>query len=143
MLIIYIGLSLLWQMPISIFQILLFFVSISLALVLNCCLFFCLSLIAFWTTQTWGIMIAFRIVINILSGGVLPLSMLGNFIDAISVFLPFRYILGFSIDILQGNCSGIEILYGFSIQFISIALILLITNWVWRKGQKKYMAVGG
>jgi ABC-2 type transport system permease protein len=142
-LVIYVMLAVYWQMPSSLFNIVLFLVSIIFSFLLDFCLFYCLSLIAFWTTQTWGIMIAFRIIINILSGGVLPLRVLGNLIDSISIYLPFRYIIEFPICILQGNYSVNEVIFGITIQIVSIIMIALISNEIWRRGQKQYMAVGG
>jgi len=132
-----------WGMPVEPRNILFFMITLIVAFLLNCCIFYALSMVTFWTTQSWGIIIAFQIVINILSGGVLPLNVIGTYISNIFRYLPFRYIIEFPVEVLQGNYSISGVFIGIAIQIVSIGFFIILSTVLWKKGLKHYDAFGG
>lgn len=142
-LIAYYLLSAYWGNSVSVANVVWFIVVIMFSLVMNCGLHYCLSMVAFWLTQTWGVIIAFRVIVNILSGGVLPLNMLGSAFNAISTYLPFRYIIEFPVDVLQGNYTFPQIISGLCVQIVSSFVFIALSKLLWNAGQKRYMAIGG
>jgi ABC-type uncharacterized transport system, permease component len=57
--------------------------------------------------------------------------------------LPFKYIIYFPINILNGKLPVEAILSRIAIQFLWILLLALVSNILWKVGMKKYIAIGG
>lgn len=143
LLVVYIIYSYVFSENIQCYNILLFLSSVCISGLINYAIFFSVACIGFWSSETWGIILAFRIVINILSGGVLPLDLLGEIVNKLSYLLPFRYTIQFPSEILLNKYSVKEILTGLIIQVIFLGVTWLIAHVMWQSGNKKYMAFGG
>jgi len=74
-----------------------FLITMLLAIFLNFFIFFCISTLAFWMTDTWGVFSLASIAISIVSGGVIPLDMLGAKMMTLFDFTPFKNIQYFSL----------------------------------------------
>ncbi len=87
----------------------------------------------------WGI----NLFTLILSGAIFPLDIFGG--DMLRFFdvLPFKYTTYFPTNILTGRLDGNLIIFGIIIQFIWIIILLIMSNFLWKLGMKKYVAVGG
>jgi ABC-2 type transport system permease protein len=57
--------------------------------------------------------------------------------------LPFRYMIGFPIDIITGAINQKDMMTGFWIAFIWVVLFIIAVQWLWKAGLKKNQAVGG
>lgn len=122
---------------------LLFIPAIILAIILNFYLFFLVSISAFWLTEVGRFFHTIQIVIMVISGGIFPITVLGNTFVSIVKFLPFTYTIYFPISVVMGVMNSHEIFIGMLIQIIWIAVLYLLTRQLWNMGIKKYVAVGG
>jgi len=120
-----------------------FIVSIVLALFINFLIYFSLASAAFWINEATGVFIVANVVTSVISGGIFPLNIFGEKIQAVFSMLPFQYTIYFPVNILSGTLSFEEILKGLMIQALWIMIMLVIANIVWKFGMKKYTAVGG
>ena len=114
-----------------------------LSLMINCMLFYCLSVTNFWLTWGWGIFNGARVVTTILSGGIFPLDVFGEPAMVVLRLLPFQYIAYFPLSVAVGNIQGVDILKGVLMQIIWIIVFYLISQPLWKIGMKKYIAARG
>jgi ABC-2 type transport system permease protein len=61
----------------------------------------------------------------------------------ISWFLPFRWTFGFPITALVGPVTNEELVVGVLAQIAWILIGILLVSVVWRRGVRKFSAVGG
>ncbi|MBZ0308187.1 MAG: ABC-2 family transporter protein [Anaerolineae bacterium] len=102
-----------------------------------------LALLAFWATRADALLAAQDSLVFLLAGQVAPTPLLPGFIGQAAVYLPFRYMIGFPIEILTGQLTSAEIGAGFFIQGCWLAAALLLSRFMWRFGIRHYAAVGG
>jgi ABC-2 type transport system permease protein len=122
----------------------LFFIpALLFAAVLNYYIFFNLSMMAFWLTEIGSFFHAMKVVIMVISGGVFPITVFGDTFLAISKFLPLSYTINFPIQILSGQIAWIDSLNILGLQLLWIILLASLSRWLWNRGIKKYVAVGG
>jgi ABC-2 type transport system permease protein len=114
-----------------------------LAVILNFLIFYCFSAIAFWLVEIGFLFEGIRIVTILLSGGIFPLEVFGSLFGQVSNFLPFRYTVHYPIHVLNGTISTEETIQGVVMQCLWIAASLLLAQWLWRIGSRRYVAVGG
>ncbi len=119
----------------------------SLALVLAWALRFFwgywLALLAFWATRADSLLALQDSLTFLLAGQVAPIALLPGLMQQAALVLPFRYMIGFPVEILTGqlDTTGLAIGFAYQLGWLGIALILYTT--VWRRGLKQYSAVGG
>jgi ABC-2 type transport system permease protein len=102
-----------------------------------------LALLAFWATRADGLLSLQDSLIFLLAGQVAPTRLLPGALQTAAMALPFRYMIGFPVEILTGQLSGVEMWTGFAFQagWLAAALVLFAT--LWRAGVRRYSAVGG
>lgn len=146
-LVLFVGLMLIfsqiWEIRFSAVQIMLFLISILLALLINFLLFYSISAFAFVVTEVWGIFVAFNQGVYLLSGAIFPLNIFGNTATAISSYLPFQYIVYFPVNIINGSLAHAEIVKGLMVQAVWVIVLIAVSRLSWAAGMKKYVAVGG
>lgn len=113
------------------------------AVILNFLLFLCVSMIAFKLTEVGRLYAIVDILVAIVSGGIFPLSIFGGKAEAVFGFLPFTYTTYFLTGLLNGSFEGAEFVKGLCMQGIWIVLLSFLCKAAWKKGLKKYVAVGG
>jgi ABC-2 type transport system permease protein len=124
-------------------EIALFFPALLLAWGLRFFWGYWLALLAFWATRADALLAVQDALVFLLAGVVAPVPLLPAGLQAVSVFLPFRYMVGFPVEILTGQLSGSDLLLGFAVQAAWLAVALLLVHLVWRLGLRRYSAVGG
>jgi len=143
LIIVLVGLNAFWGVTLELGRVLIFPVTLALAMGLNFLIFYCLSAVAFWLVEIGFLFEGVRIVFILLSGGIFPLEVFGErFVQVVSL-LPFKYTIGYPITVLNGKASYSEIASGMLIQCLWIAACLLLSRALWRVGSRKYIAVGG
>ena len=102
-----------------------------------------LALLAFWATRADALLALQDTLIFLLAGQVAPTALLPGLMRKAATVLPFRYMVGFPVEVLTGQLDTTELWAGFAFQagWLAIALALFAT--VWRTGVKRYSAVGG
>ena len=101
-----------------------------------------LAMVAFWTTRVSAINQMYFVVALFLSGQVAPLSLFPFPIQVAAAILPFRWTIGFPVELLLGRLTPIEALTGLAVQAAWLALSLALLRLVWRAGVRVYSAVG-
>lgn len=129
-----------WQR--NVVAILLFVVTLGIAMMLYFFSQLLISTLAFWIYETWSLRFLFMILLNFLAGSVFPLNLFPKPIYAFLQFLPFPYLLYFPVKIYLGQESLTQSMLGIGIGCIWVFLLYLIVFGVWHKGIKAYTAVG-
>jgi ABC-2 type transport system permease protein len=102
-----------------------------------------LALLAFWATRADALLALQDSLVFLLAGQVAPVVLLPGVLHTAAVILPFRYMVGFPVEILTGQVSVAGLISGISIQAGWLALALSLTAILWRLGLRQYSAVGG
>lgn len=127
----------------SLVQIGLFLVSLVLAWALRFFWGYWLALLAFWVTQASSLLVVQDSLIFLLAGQVAPTALLPGLLRSAAVALPFRYMIGFPVELLTGHLSPAKIGLGFAIQAGWLLVAVILYHIVWRSGLRHYSAVGG
>ncbi|WP_139490540.1 ABC transporter permease [Brevibacillus dissolubilis] len=101
------------------------------------------GLLGFWVTKVSAIYGVFEAVSLFFSGRIAPLSLLPPVMQEISLYLPFRYMIGFPVEIATGAVTGEAVGFGFLGSAVWVSLLLMVLGLLWRAGLKKNQAVGG
>lgn len=133
-----------WQgLPLSVGRASAFLASLVLALVLNFSIFYCVGLMGFWLTDVDKLFGTISIVLTVVSGGVFPLDIFGGLVETLVNLLPFGYTTQFPVNIINGRFGWERIGTGFAFQAGWIFVFACIGELMWRRGIKRYAAVGG
>jgi ABC-2 type transport system permease protein len=138
-----IGLNTFWGVSLEFVRILLFLVTLVLAIALNFLIFYCFSAVAFWIVEIGFLFEGIRIVTVLLSGGIFPLEVFGTQFVQVMNLLPFKYTVNYPINVLNGKLTFADVGWGMLIQCFWIGAMLLLANFLWRVGSRRYVAVGG
>jgi ABC-2 type transport system permease protein len=101
-----------------------------------------LALAAFWTTRVSAINQLYFILVLFLSGQIAPLSLFPYPIRVAADILPFRWMIGFPVELLLGRLTPLEALAGLAAQAAWVIVGLALVRVVWRSGVRNYSAVG-
>lgn len=118
-------------------------VALMLGFVVRFSIMWALGLITFWTTRVSAIFELFFTLELLLSGRLVPLSLMPEWAQGIANWLPFQWAFGFPIEVLIGRLTTEQIWQGFAAQLLWIGISFLIVNLVWKQGLKRFTAVGG
>lgn len=104
---------------------------------------FMFQMMSFWLINVWAIMTIKKVFINVLSGSMIPLWFMPEWMMNIIKFTPFSSIYFNPVQIFLGNISGMEIVQSFVKQVIWIAVLLFFGMVLWNQGKKKLVVQGG
>jgi ABC-2 type transport system permease protein len=102
-----------------------------------------IAILAFWATRADAFLAVQDSLMFLLAGQVAPTALLPGLMKGAAVVLPFRYMIGFPVEVLTGQLPTEEILLGFGIQAGWLAITLIGFRIIWQAGIKQYSAVGG
>jgi ABC-2 type transport system permease protein len=102
-----------------------------------------LALLAFWATRADALLAVQDALIFVVGGQVAPILLLPDTLRQISTVLPFRYMLGFPVEVLTGQLGEQALWVGFAFQAGWLFLTLVLFVAIWRAGLRRYSAVGG
>jgi len=120
-----------------------FFIAIWGAFLIRTMLLSLLGMITFWTTRVSAIFELYFAFELILSGRLVPMTLMPPWVQNISNYLPFKYTFFFPIDALVGNMSTSELWIGVGMQILWITIGASLLSLVWRAAIKQFSAVGG
>jgi ABC-2 type transport system permease protein len=124
-------------------EVLVFFFAIWGAYLIRTMLLSMLGLITFWTTRVSAIFELYFGLELILSGRLVPMSLMPLWVQNLSAYLPFKWTFFFPIETLAGNLTPTELLTGLGMQLLWILIGLAGLNLFWKVALKEYSAVGG
>ena len=102
-----------------------------------------IALAAFWTTRVTAINQIHFMAMLFFSGQIAPLAVLPRPLQVVATILPFRWTVGFPVEIVLGRLTPGQVFTGFAVQAAWLIAALAILKLAWRASVKNYSAVGG
>lgn len=129
--------------PAGIGRFLLFIVSAVLGYGVLWNLSFLLQTFSFWLINMWSLITIKNVFLNVLSGSMIPLWFMPDWMTPVMNALPFSSIYFTPVQIYLGQLTTQEILTKFLVQLVWIVVLYLCGNIFWEKGKKKLVVQGG
>jgi len=101
-----------------------------------------LGLMCFWTTRVGAAFSLYITVELLLSGRLVPMTLMPDWVQTLAWFLPFQWTFYFPIETLVGDLSNAELLAGLGMQMFWTLVGICIFSLVWRRAVRRYTAVG-
>jgi ABC-2 type transport system permease protein len=102
-----------------------------------------LALLAFWATRANALLALQDSLVFLLAGQVAPTTLLPGLMQKAATVLPFRYMVGFPVEVLTGQLDKAALWIGFAFQAGWLVVALALYTIMWRTGLLRYTAVGG
>ena len=115
--------------------------SIVIAWLLTFVILFAIGALSFWITQSMAIANLYFGLFSLLSGYLLPLDLMGP-VGRIASWLPFRYMLSAPVELMTKQLTRDEVLRLLAGQLVWTAILLAVALAIWRRGVKRFEAVG-
>lgn len=103
---------------------------------------FLIGLIGFWTTRVAAL---FEIIIMseiLLSGRLVPMSVMPEWVQSVSDVLPFKWTFQFPIEVIIGRLDSPDVFTGWMFQAGWFLLLITSIGLVWKRAVRRYTAVG-
>ena len=104
---------------------------------------FMFQMFSFWLINVWAIMTIKNVFVNVLSGSMIPLWFMPDWMRGVIEYTPFSSIYFTPVQIYLGDVEGSQLVYSFLRQIFWICILLVIGSILWKKGQKKLVVQGG
>jgi ABC-2 type transport system permease protein len=127
----------------SLWAVLFFIPVLILAFLVRFLLEWTLALAAFWTTRVSAINQVYFVLVLFLSGQIAPLSLFPRWLQGVAYVLPFRWMVGFPVELILGRLTPLQALEGLAAQVVWVMISLVLIRFIWRAGVRIYSAVGG
>jgi ABC-2 type transport system permease protein len=101
-----------------------------------------ITCLAFWTTRVYAISEFYFAVITIFSGQFVPLQLMPPVIQDVARFLPFQMFRYVPIQILLNKLPFNDFVRDYAAGAAWLVIALILFQWTWREGIKRYSAVG-
>jgi ABC-2 type transport system permease protein len=101
-----------------------------------------LGMITFWTTRVSAIFELYIAVELLLSGRLVPLSLMPAWVQQLASFLPFQWTFAFPIEALIGQLTTAQLLAGLGMQALWVVIGWLLVQLIWRAGVRHFSSVG-
>lgn len=102
-----------------------------------------ISLLAFWTTRADALLTVETSLLFLLAGQVAPVALLPEPLRVLASVLPYRYMISFPVEVITGQLDRAGLLTGFALQIGWLVVALAIYQLLWRRGVRRYTAIGG
>ena len=122
---------------------LVFFIAIWGAYLIRTMLLSLLGMITFWTTRVSAIFELYFGLELILSGRLVPMTLMPAWVQNLSNYLPFKWTFFFPIEALVGSMSTQDLWIGVGMQVFWIVASALLLSLIWRSAIRQFSAVGG
>lgn len=125
----------------NIFSLIFFVCFVTIGVVIHFLISFGLSLIAFWTTETWAPRFIFWSLLSILSGSIFPLDVLPTAVYRLIMLTPFPYLTYIPLRTYLGMSlsTALPILF---MGFLWIAVLFVAVFHFWKKGLHEFSFYG-
>lgn len=123
-------------------RLLFFFLAILAALIINFFINVLIALTTFWITDVGIFRSAIMMSIDFLAGAVVPIDVMPDALRRISSFLPFQFVAFFPIQVFQGTYDNGRLFPTMLLMLFWILFFLFAAGIVWKKGIKRYEAIG-
>ena len=102
-----------------------------------------LALTAFWSTRSNALVLMQDALVFVFAGQVAPTDLLPGGLRTVAEWLPFRYMLGFPIEVLLGRVHEGALTRGLILQIAWLTVAGGLAYSFWRLGVRRHAAVGG
>lgn len=126
----------------TVLQIAVFAVAIWGAYLIRTMALWLLGMITLWTTRVSALYQTYFVTELLLSGRLVPLALMPTWVQRLASFLPFKWTFGFPIEALVGNLSAGQLFFGLGMQVFWTTVGGLLVAVCWRRGVRRYSAVG-
>lgn len=130
------------ELSVNLAQAATFLVAIWGAYVIRTLLLFVLGMVTLWTTRVAALFELYFTAELLLSGRLVPLDLMPDWVLAFVDYLPFRSTFGFPIEALVSNLSGPQLVRGLLAQAFWIGFGWVLAMLVWKRAIRRYSAVG-
>ncbi len=120
-----------------------YIVSLALAYVVTTQLSIIVGCLAFWTTELNGVYLIYRMVAQFLSGALVPLWVMPDWLVTSVSLLPFQAIAYTPTAIYVGMLGGGDLLAALGGQLVWVGLLALLARWVWSRAIHRVVVQGG
>src|ERR1017187_333720 len=120
-----------------------FLLSTVLTALLQFFMSYAMAMLAFWVLEVSTFIFILYAFEYIASGHLFPLDILPAGLERALYFTPFPYQLYFPVSIYMGKATGADLARGLLIQGLWVIAAYCVARFAWRRGIKKYSAVGG
>jgi len=101
-----------------------------------------IGLVTFFTTRVAALFEIYVVAELMLSGRLVPMSLMPPWVQTLSDFMPFQWTFGFPIEALVGQLGTRALLLGLATQLLWIGIGAGLLALVWRAAVRRYAAVG-
>ena len=120
-----------------------FLLSTVLTALLQFFMSYAMAMLAFWVLEVSTFIFILFAFEYLASGHLFPLDILPRGVEQALYFTPFPYQLYFPVSIYMGKTTGADLVSGLLIQALWVVAAYGVARLAWRRGIKKYSAVGG
>ena len=120
-----------------------FFLAIWGAYLIRSLVLWMLGMVTFWTTRVTALYEAYFTLELLLSGRLVPISIMPLWAQKLAWFFPFRWTFGFPITALVGPVTNAQLGVGLLMQTFWIAVSAIGLHFMWRRGVRRFTSVGG
>jgi ABC-2 type transport system permease protein len=101
------------------------------------------GMLTFWTTRVGPVFQLYIAAELLLSGRLVPMQLMPDWVQNLANLLPFQWTFGFPIEALVGNLSTEQLLGGLAAQVFWIVFGSILVRIVWHFAVRRYSAVAG
>lgn len=123
-------------------QIVVFGIAIWAAYLIRSLFLWVLGMVSFWTTRVSALYQLYFVLELLLSGRLVPLQLMPNWVQQLAHYLPFSSTFGFPIQALVGPIGTGQLYLGLARQLLWIAVGAALVILVWKRAVRRYTAVG-
>jgi ABC-2 type transport system permease protein len=103
---------------------------------------FCVALVTLWTTEFFSIFRLYFLPEAFLSGRILPLATMPDWVQEISKYLPFQYTVAFPLELLMGRMPSDRAFVGLIAQVLWCVALFGLGKHLMARGLRNYTGVG-
>lgn len=118
-----------------------FFIALLIAGAISYFISFGLSLIAFWTSETWAPRFIYFILISVLAGTAFPLDILPKNVYSALLLTPFPYLVYLPIKIYIDGFNN-SLILPLILGFIWSVVLFFLAKFLWQKGMREFSFFG-
>lgn len=104
---------------------------------------FLIQTLSFWVINIWSVRTIKNVFVNVLSGSMIPLWFMPDWMQGVIRFTPFSSIYFVPVQIYLGEMKGMDIWLSYMRQGLWVLLIYIIGGMLWKQGIKKLVIQGG
>jgi ABC-2 type transport system permease protein len=127
----------------SISNILLYFLSTALGILINFYYSYAFGLLSFKITNMWGLTQIMGAIIQLLSGALIPIAFFPNIVQKFIGLLPFSSLIYTPTMIFLGKLTGTELVQAIVLQLMWIIIMAAIAKLLWNTLVKQLTILGG